>query len=101
MKDKPVIEPKIVRTKRVRGVFDRPLSSKLQEIQRKFTWFINFRLQTAHPDPELELSTYTKLILNDYNDNVAELKRALQMDKQVQIQAILAERKKGVDASET
>ncbi len=101
MKDKPIIEPKIVRTKRVRGVFDRPPSSKLQKIQRKFAWLISFRIQQAHPDRELQLSATSWSLLNQYNDTAQKLRNSLQQDKQAQMEAILAKRKKGVDASET
>ncbi len=99
--EKPVIEPKIVRTKKVRGVFDRPPSSKLQEIQCKFTWLISFRIQQAHPDRELHLSAYSKQLLNQYNEVALQLRSSLQQDKQAQMEALLAERKKGLDASET
>lgn len=95
---RPVIQPKIVRK---RGAYSKPPATELQVIQRKYSWLANFRLHPVSPDSDLLLSAYSNLLVERYNTTVRELKESLQRDKDRQMQAILAKRKMGVDASDT
>jgi hypothetical protein len=76
-----------------------PTQTFLQALSCQVTFCINYRIQTCHIPPELQLSQETYFLHQEIITMQRKLKAAIRRDYEVQKGKILLERKRVIDKS--